>query len=116
MIVCDGSRGQSARILRLSDEFSHHSCKAYGAVAALERTQETSVPTPETRVYNITFNLLAYENGCGEDSHPQGFHLKLFGSFRHRYMSLVIPRNSFKHIRTSTVFNDLVSNSHGHLL
>ena len=100
VIVCDGSRGQSARILGLSDEFSHHSCKAYGAVAALERTQETSVPTPETRVHNITFNLLAYENGGGEDSYPQGFHLKLFGSFRHRYMSLVVPKCESMVVRT----------------
>ena len=99
VIVCDGSRGQSARILGLSDEFSHHSCKAYGAVAALERTQETFVPTPETRVHNITFNLMAYENGCGEDSYPQGFHLKLFGSFRLRCMSLVLPFYQLKQMR-----------------
>ena len=81
-------------------------CKAYGAVAALERTQETSVPTPETRVHNITFNLLAYENGGGEDSYPQGFHLKLFGSFRHRYMSLVVPKCESKVVKTLKVVLD----------
>ena len=88
-IVCDGSRGQSARILGLSDEFSQHSCKAYGAVAALERTQETSVPTSETSVHNITFN------------HVKSFHFKLFGSFRHRYVSLVVPIYQFKQMRAN---------------
>ena len=108
VIVCDGSRGQSARILGLSDKFSHHSCKAYGAVAALERTQETSVPTPETRVHNIMFKLEVFKNGYGENAMPQGFHFKLFGSFRHRCMSLALPINQVK--QTGINLDQCVSN------
>ncbi len=111
VIVCDGSRGHSASILGLSDEFTHHSCKAYGAVAALERSQERSIPTPETRVHNLTFDLIAYDNGCGEDPFPQGFHLKLFGSLRHRYMSLAVPKCESKLVRTlKVVLDQSVSN------
>ena len=99
VIVCDGSRGQSARILGLSDEFSHHSCKAYGTVTALERTQEILVPTPETRVHNITFKLPVFKNGIDENSMTLGFHFKVFGSFRHRYMSLALPIDKAKQMK-----------------
>lgn len=36
-IVCDGAGGRSASLLGLSDEFQHVSCKAYGAMADIER-------------------------------------------------------------------------------
>lgn len=106
VIVCDGSRGHTASVLGLSDEFTHHSCKSYGAVAALERPFEQSFPTPETRIHNITFDLNAYDNGCGDDPFLQGFHLKLFGSFRHRYMSIAVPRCESKLVRTLKVVLD----------
>ncbi|KAK0051380.1 hypothetical protein Bpfe_019154, partial [Biomphalaria pfeifferi] len=46
VIACDGSSGQAARLLGLSDEFLQHSCRAYGAVAALDRPEECQIPMP----------------------------------------------------------------------
>lgn len=100
VIVCDGSNGRSASLLGLSDEFVQHSCRAYGAVAALERHDQASVPTPEIRVHNLTFDLNAYGNDCDNDPYPQGFHLKIFGSARHRYISLAVPRGESKLVKT----------------
>jgi len=36
-VVCDGAGGRSASLLGLSDEYSHHSCRAYGATATVDR-------------------------------------------------------------------------------
>lgn len=91
-IVCDGSHGRSASLLGLGDEFAQHSCKAYGAVAAIERQHACSVPTPELRVHNLTFDLDAYDNGCTNDPYPVGFHFKIFGGDRHRYLALAVPK------------------------
>ncbi len=88
---------------------SHHGVfryRAYGAVAALDRTQETSVPTHETRVHNINFDLMAYGDGLGSDPVPQGFHLKLFGSFRHRYLALAVPKSESKVVKFLKVVLD----------
>lgn len=99
-VVCDGSRGHSASLLGLSDEFLQHSCRAYGAVAAIERPGQRLVPTPETRVHNLTFDINAYDNGCQNDPFPQGFHLKIFGTISHRYMALAVPKCESKLVRT----------------
>ena len=93
VLVCDGSQGHSANLLGLSDEFVQHSCKAYGAVASLERPESTSIPLPETRVHNLSFDLNAYGNNLAPiDPQRQGFHLKIFGSSRNRYLSLAVPK------------------------
>lgn len=102
-IACDGSTGRAATLLGLSDEFIHQSCKAYGACAAIERYHQRSVPTAETRAHNLTFDLGAYGNNGDEDNTslpPHGFHLKLFGSVRHRYMALAVPKCESKVVKT----------------
>ena len=111
VIVCDGSHGRSASLMGLSDEFVHHSCKAYGAVAALDRPSEHVVPAPEIRVHNLTFDLHAYGNNSHEELFPQGFHLKIFGSLRHRYMALAVPKCESKLVKTlKVVLDQSVSN------
>ena len=99
-IVCDGFNGHAASLLGLSDEYSQHSCKAYGAVSAIERADQPSVPVPEIRIHNLTFDLNAYTADYAIDPHPQGFHLKLFGSARHRYQALCVPRGDSKLVKT----------------
>ena len=51
-IVCDGASGRSASLLGLSDEFLHVSCKAYGAVADIERLPRTLHPSSQ-QTYNV---------------------------------------------------------------
>lgn len=106
MIVCDGAHGRSASLLGLSDEFIHHSCKAYGAVAALDRPTQRFVPTPDIGIHNLTFDLNAYGNDYGEDPFPNAFHLKIFGSVRHRYLSLAVPKCESKLVKTLKVVLD----------
>lgn len=50
VIACDGSTGQAARLLGLSDEFLQTTCRAYGAIASMDRNDQCSVPMPERRV------------------------------------------------------------------
>ena len=45
-IVCDGATGKASTLLGLSDEFTTHSCRSYGAIAILERPDHRSVPAP----------------------------------------------------------------------
>ncbi|KAH9515690.1 hypothetical protein Btru_011745 [Bulinus truncatus] len=92
VIACDGSSGQSARLLGLSDEFLHSSCHAFGAVASMDRSELSSVPLAERRVHGLLFDLSAYGIELGHMDLSSGFSLKLFGSTRHRYMSLALPR------------------------
>ena len=106
VVVSDGGSGQSARLLGLSDEFVHQSCKAYGAVAAVERTDQRQVPTPETRIHGIYFDLVAYGNDLQEEEYPAAFHLKLFGSLRNRYMSLAVPKCEAKLVKMLKVVLD----------
>ena len=65
-------------------------------MSAIERADQPSVPVPEIRIHNLTFDLNAYSADYLNDLHPQGFHLKLFGSARHRYQSLSVPRRESK--------------------
>ncbi|CAL1542508.1 unnamed protein product [Lymnaea stagnalis] len=92
VIACDGSSGQAARLLGLSDEFAQHTCKAYGAVAALDRPDECQIPMPERLVHNLHFDLTAYGSETSEVNGYQGFSFKVFGTSRHRYMALSIPK------------------------
>ncbi|XP_062572350.1 uncharacterized protein LOC134234314 isoform X2 [Saccostrea cucullata] len=92
VIACDGRNGQASRLLGL-DEFSEqHSCNAYGAIAAIERTEARDVPTPEKRVHNLTFDLSAYGAYHSENDNSPGFSLKVFGNSKHRYISLAISK------------------------
>ena len=100
VLVCDGTHGRSASLLGVSDEFTQQSCRAYGALAAIERLDQPSVPSQEIRVHNLTFDLNAFGNDCAVDPFPQGFHLKIFGSLRHRYMSLAVPKCESKLVKT----------------
>ncbi|XP_076449045.1 uncharacterized protein LOC143285552 [Babylonia areolata] len=92
VLACDGAGGQSVRHLGLSDEYIQHSCRFYGAVAALERPNETQIPLKERSQHNLHFDLTAYGSDSLEVDGHQGFSLKIFGTSRHRYMSLLIPK------------------------
>jgi hypothetical protein len=50
VLACDGSTGEAARLLGLSDEFDQTSCRVYGAVASMDRADQCSVPLAERRV------------------------------------------------------------------
>ena len=79
----------------------------YGAVAAMERLEVSSVPTPEIRKHNLTFDLNAYGNDNNDmNSIPHCFHLKIFGSMRHRYMALAIPRCESRLVKSLKVVLD----------
>ena len=106
VIVCDGTHGHSANILGVTDEFIHHSCKSYGAVAALARPEERQIPTPEVKVHNLTFDLNAFGNDCSDDPFPQGFHFKIFGGYRYRYMALAVPKCESKLVKSLKVVLD----------
>ena len=106
IVACDGANGQAVRLLGLSDEFEQHSCSAYGAVAALERMDQPQVPLPERRVQNLHFDLAAYGSDSVELDGHQGFSLKIFGSSRNRYMSLVIPKSESPLVKTLRVVLD----------
>ncbi|XP_059160741.1 uncharacterized protein LOC131944219 [Physella acuta] len=99
VIASDGSSGQSARLLGLSDEFLHSSCHAFGAVASMDRTDLSSVPLAERRVHGLVFDLSAYGIELGDMDVNTGFTLKMFGSTRHRYMSLALPRSESTLVR-----------------
>ncbi|PVD21113.1 hypothetical protein C0Q70_19279 [Pomacea canaliculata] len=92
VIACDGANGQTGRHLGLSDEYTQHSCRFYGAVAMFERTAECQIPLRERRQHNLHFDLTAYGADSGDVDGHQGFSLKIFGTSRHRYLTLVIPK------------------------
>ncbi|XP_041692536.1 uncharacterized protein si:dkey-234i14.6 isoform X2 [Coregonus clupeaformis] len=63
----------------------------------------TKVPTPEIRAHSLFFDLSAY--GVEALREPKssavkpGFHLKIYGTFRNRYMALVCPASDTKMVR-----------------
>ncbi|XP_069824594.1 uncharacterized protein [Dendropsophus ebraccatus] len=63
----------------------------------------TKVPTPEIRAHNLYFDLSAYGidvSSSGKDTLSKpGFHLKIYGTFRNRYMALACPASDTKVIR-----------------
>ena len=61
------------------------------------------VPTPEIRAHRLYFDLSAYgvealREHKNHASKP-GFHLKIYGTFRSRYMALVCPASDTKMVR-----------------
>ncbi|XP_067854258.1 uncharacterized protein si:dkey-234i14.6 isoform X2 [Heptranchias perlo] len=66
----------------------------------------TKVPTPEIRAHSLYFDLSAYgmefasANKEVQSSQPSasrpGFHLKIYGTFRNRYMALACPASDSK--------------------
>ncbi|KAK6185089.1 hypothetical protein SNE40_007403 [Patella caerulea] len=106
VIVCDGANGQAVRQLGLSDEFIQHSCRAYGAVAAIDRQDASNVPLPERRYHNLFFDLSAYGTDTSQVDGHQGFSLKLFGGSRHRYMTLATNKNESVLVKTLRVVLD----------
>ncbi|XP_053550780.1 uncharacterized protein LOC128642125 [Bombina bombina] len=109
IVVADGSCGESSALLGVSSEYIVESCNAYGANAALERPDQRQVPTPEIRAHNLYFDLSAYGidvTSAGKEAtlgHPTGikpgFHLKIYGTFRNRYMALACPASDAKVLR-----------------
>ncbi|XP_067854257.1 uncharacterized protein si:dkey-234i14.6 isoform X1 [Heptranchias perlo] len=106
IIVCDGSCGGSSSVLGVSADYIVESCNAYGANAAIERADQRQVPTPEIRAHSLYFDLSAYgmefasANKEVQSSQPSasrpGFHLKIYGTFRNRYMALACPASDSK--------------------
>ncbi|KAM4017597.1 uncharacterized protein ACNLHF_007226 isoform 1-T1 [Anomaloglossus baeobatrachus] len=103
IIVADGSCGESSSLLGVNSEYVVDSCNAYGANAAFERPDQRQVPTPEIRAHNLYFDLSAYGidvSSCGKDTLSKpGFHLKVYGTFRNRYMALACPASDTKVLR-----------------
>lgn len=61
------------------------------------------MPTPEIRAHNLYFDLSAYGvEALRELRNPggkPGFHLKIYGTFRNRYMALTCPASDTKMVR-----------------
>ncbi|KAL4225399.1 hypothetical protein ACF0H5_016089 [Mactra antiquata] len=92
VICCDGSGGMASRYLGLSDEHIQHSTGIYGAQAAIERNKHTSVPTPEKRIHNLSFDLSAYGNTSYDEECRSNFTLKIFGNSKRRCLALAIRK------------------------
>ncbi|KAM6961189.1 uncharacterized protein FYW47_009742 [Aplochiton taeniatus] len=103
IVVADGSRGDSCSVLGISSDYTVESCHAYGANATIERLDQRQVPTPEIRAHTLHFDLSAYGvETLREQRNPTpkpGFHLKIYGTFRNRYMALVGPATDTKMVR-----------------
>ncbi|KAE8608326.1 hypothetical protein XENTR_v10011465 [Xenopus tropicalis] len=107
IVVADGSCGESSSLLGVCSEYIVESCNAYGANAALQRPDQRQVPTPEIRAHNLYFDLSAYGidvNNAGKEASPQlgmrpGFHLKIYGTFRNRYIALACPSSDARVVR-----------------
>ncbi|XP_072926500.1 uncharacterized protein [Hemitrygon akajei] len=109
IVVCDGSCGESSSVLGISSDYIVESCNAYGANAALERADQRQVPTPEIRAHSLYFDLSAYglefasSSKEGQGSQPSalksGSHLKIYGTFRNRYMALACPMSDSKVVK-----------------
>ncbi|XP_078400760.1 uncharacterized protein LOC144682218 isoform X1 [Cetorhinus maximus] len=108
IVVCDGSCGGSSSVLGVSSDYIVESCNAYGANAAIERADQRQVPTPEIRAHSLYFDLSAYgiefsSSANKESSEPSalrpGSHLKIYGTFRNRYMALACPVSDSKVVK-----------------
>ncbi|XP_072291204.1 uncharacterized protein [Eucyclogobius newberryi] len=103
IVVADGSCGESCSVLGLSSDYTVESCQAYGANATIERLDQRQVPTPEIRAHNLFFDLSAYGVEALREHRnstaKSGFHLKIYGTFRNRYMALVCPASDTKMVR-----------------
>ncbi|XP_056138154.1 uncharacterized protein si:dkey-234i14.6 [Lampris incognitus] len=103
IVVADGSCGDSCSVLGISSDYTVESCHAYGANATIERLDQRQVPTPEIRAHSLYFDLSAYGvEAFREHRSPAskpGFHLKIYGTFRNRYMALVCSTADTKMVR-----------------
>ncbi|XP_045652174.1 WW domain-containing oxidoreductase isoform X1 [Ursus americanus] len=109
IVVADGSHGETCSVLGLSPDYVVESCNAYGANATITRLDQRQVPTPEIRAHNLYLDLSAYgievtSVAKEAPSLPQaveqpGFHLKIYGTFRNRYMALACPASDSKVVR-----------------
>ncbi|XP_060782995.1 uncharacterized protein si:dkey-234i14.6 [Neoarius graeffei] len=105
IVVADGSCGDSCSVLGISSEYIVESCHAYGANATIERLDQRQVPTPEIRAHNLYFDLSAYgidavkEPRNSSTSSKPGFHLKIYGTYRNRYMALACTSADSKMLR-----------------
>ncbi|XP_061629908.1 uncharacterized protein si:dkey-234i14.6 [Phyllopteryx taeniolatus] len=103
IVVADGSCGDSCSVLGLSSDYAIESCHAYGANACIERLDQRQVPTPEIRAHMLYFDLSAYGvEALREHRNPSakpGFHVKIYGTFRNRYMALACPASDAKMVR-----------------
>ncbi|XP_042708077.2 uncharacterized protein LOC112059879 isoform X1 [Chrysemys picta bellii] len=102
IVIADGSCGESSSVLGISPDYIVESCNAYGANAAIERRDQRQVPTPEIRAHSLYFDLSAYGmdiSSTGKESLKPGFHLKIYGTFRNRYMALACPASDSKVVR-----------------
>ncbi|XP_070118184.1 uncharacterized protein [Equus caballus] len=109
IVVADGSHGETCSVLGLSPDYVVESCNAYGANATITRLDQRQVPTPEIRAHNLYLDLSAYgieftsakkESPISHQAVKQpGFHLKIYGTFRHRYIALACPASDSKVVR-----------------
>ncbi|MGH0120306.1 UNVERIFIED_CONTAM: hypothetical protein FKN15_057208 [Acipenser sinensis] len=109
IVVADGSCGESCSVLGISSDYIVESCNAYGANAAIERLDQRQVPTPEIRAHSLYFDLSAYgvdlfsggkdQQNSQQASVKPGFHLKIYGTFRNRYMALACPASDSRVVR-----------------
>ncbi|KAJ1082579.1 hypothetical protein NDU88_002744 [Pleurodeles waltl] len=109
IVVADGSCGETSSLLGITSDYFVESCNAYGANAALERLDQRQVPTPEIRAHNLYFDLSAYGVGISasdteslntqQPAMKSGFHLKIYGTFRNRYIALACPASDSKVVR-----------------
>ncbi|XP_028814536.1 uncharacterized protein LOC114767141 [Denticeps clupeoides] len=106
IIIADGSCGDSCSVLGISSDYIVESCHAYGANATIERLDQRQVPTPEIKAHNLYFDLSAYGvDALKEPRNPTqptakpGFHLKIYGTFRNRYMALACTAADTKMVR-----------------
>ncbi|XP_052232600.1 uncharacterized protein LOC127845629 isoform X2 [Dreissena polymorpha] len=99
-ICCDGRNGLASRVLGLSDESIHHSTGVYGALAAIEKNNETYVPKSEIRVHNVGFDLSAYNSAAYEDEGKSKFNLKIFGNSTCRFLALAINKTDSNVVKT----------------
>ncbi|XP_076877594.1 uncharacterized protein LOC143526808 isoform X3 [Brachyhypopomus gauderio] len=106
IVVADGSCGDSCSVLGISSEYIVESCHAYGANATIERLDQRQVPTPEIRAHSLYFDLSAYgidavkePRNSSQVSPKPGFHLKIYGTFRNRYMALACTSADSKMMR-----------------
>lgn len=100
VIVADGLRGAGANILGISDEFIQESCKSFCAVSSMEREDQHNLPTPENRVFRLKMDLSAFGAEFRiPDISRAVFFLKIFGTFRNRYMMLMCNRGDSNLVR-----------------
>ncbi|TSK28096.1 hypothetical protein Baya_2283 [Bagarius yarrelli] len=106
IVVADGSCGDSCSVLGISSDYIVESCHAYGANAMIERLDQRQVPTPEIRAHSLYFDLSAYgidtikeTRKSSQTSAKPGFHLKIYGTFRNRYMALACTSADSKMLR-----------------